>query len=68
MAPKVLIILTSQAFIPANNHPSGWYLVIMSFVPAMIWLMEALTNLLTAGIRPPILCSEWQGRPTCGVP
>ncbi|KAJ5999034.1 ThiJ/PfpI family protein [Penicillium sp. IBT 35674x] len=26
MAAKVLVILTSQAFIPANNHPSGWYL------------------------------------------
>ncbi|KAJ6113227.1 ThiJ/PfpI family protein [Penicillium sp. IBT 18751x] len=26
MAPKVLVILTSQAVIPANNHPSGWYL------------------------------------------
>ncbi|KAJ5091303.1 ThiJ/PfpI family protein [Penicillium alfredii] len=26
MAPKVLVILTSQAVIPANNHPSGWFL------------------------------------------
>ncbi|KAJ5673723.1 hypothetical protein N7507_002850 [Penicillium longicatenatum] len=26
MAPKVLVVLTSQAMIPANSHPSGWYL------------------------------------------
>ncbi|EAW14969.1 type 1 glutamine amidotransferase domain-containing protein [Aspergillus clavatus NRRL 1] len=26
MPPKVLIVLTSQDTIPANNHPTGWYL------------------------------------------
>ncbi|KKK12647.1 hypothetical protein AOCH_001349 [Aspergillus ochraceoroseus] len=26
MAPKVLVVLTSQDTIPANNHPTGWYL------------------------------------------
>ncbi|KAH8694042.1 ThiJ/PfpI family protein [Talaromyces proteolyticus] len=26
MAPKVLIVLTSQDKFPANNHPTGWYL------------------------------------------
>lgn len=27
MAPKVLVVLTSQDKIPANNQPTGWYLV-----------------------------------------
>ncbi|PYI17419.1 ThiJ/PfpI family protein [Aspergillus japonicus CBS 114.51] len=26
MAPKVLVVLTSQDHFPANNHPTGWYL------------------------------------------
>ncbi|EEA19061.1 hypothetical protein TMatcc_010396 [Talaromyces marneffei ATCC 18224] len=26
MAPKVLVVLTSQNVIPAINHPTGWYL------------------------------------------
>ncbi|RAH72937.1 type 1 glutamine amidotransferase domain-containing protein [Aspergillus aculeatinus CBS 121060] len=26
MAPKVLVVLTSQDHLPANNHPTGWYL------------------------------------------
>lgn len=27
MAPKVLVVLTSQDKIPANGNPTGWFLV-----------------------------------------
>lgn len=27
MAPKVLVVLTSQNSIPSINKPTGWYLV-----------------------------------------
>jgi hypothetical protein len=30
MAPKVLVVLTSQDKIPSNGHPTGWYLVCLS--------------------------------------
>lgn len=30
MAPKILIVLTSQDKIPSNGHPTGWYLVCRS--------------------------------------
>ncbi|OKL57848.1 hypothetical protein UA08_07301 [Talaromyces atroroseus] len=34
MAPKVLIVLTSQATIPKTNHPTGWYLVGLPTLPS----------------------------------
>lgn len=27
MAPRILIVLTSQSTIPATNEPTGWFLV-----------------------------------------
>jgi hypothetical protein len=43
MAPQVLVILTSQEVIPANNHPSGWYLVLLYSSPAIRYPVDALT-------------------------
>lgn len=33
MAPKVLVVLTSQAQIPDRDHATGWYLVCSTNLP-----------------------------------
>jgi hypothetical protein len=43
MAPKVLVVLTSQDKIPANGHPTGWFLVCVTLGPILHYRYNRLT-------------------------